>query len=71
MNFACKIIHVKEFSQRRACSPADHFLGSSFLCFVEPADECREDVGVLWMEVVMWAVEVGGHAGNGIKVVLE
>ena len=66
-----EVIDVQELPQRRARAPYDDLGGVARLGLVEPADERGQDVRVLRVEVVVRAVEVGGHGGDGVEAVLD
>lgn len=66
-----EVIDVQELAQRGARSPDDDLGGVGGLGLVEAADERGQDVGVLGVEVVVGAVEVGGHGGDGVEAVLD
>uniref|UniRef100_A0A8R7R825 Uncharacterized protein n=1 Tax=Triticum urartu TaxID=4572 RepID=A0A8R7R825_TRIUA len=66
-----KVIDMQEFTQRGARSPHDDLGGIGGLGLVEAADEGGQDVRVLRVEVVLGAVEVGGHGGDGVEAVLD
>lgn len=65
-----KVIDIKKFAQWAAVAPT-YYLGKSLLLgFVETADECRKDVRVGRMIVVVRAVKIGGHDGDVVRRVL-
>jgi hypothetical protein len=66
-----EVIHVEELAQRRPGAPDDDFGGIGRLGLVEPAYESGQDVRILGVEVVLRAVKVGGHGGNGVEAVLD
>ncbi|CAL5049018.1 unnamed protein product [Urochloa decumbens] len=66
-----EVVNVQELTQRRARAPDDDLRGVRRLGLVEPADERGQDVGVLRVEVVLRAVEVGRHGGDGVEAVLD
>lgn len=49
----------------------DNLEGVGGLGLVEVTDERGQDVGVLRVEVVVRAIEVGGHGGDGIEAMLD
>lgn len=57
-----QVVHVQELAQRGPGAPADDLLEPVALGLVEAPDERGEDVGVGGVEVVVGAVQVGGHA---------
>ena len=65
-----KVVDIKELSERGAITPAGDFLESRDLCFMESAYESRQDMAVLWMIVIVGAIEVGRHHGDKVGAVL-
>ncbi|GBE48596.1 hypothetical protein BMS3Bbin12_01776 [bacterium BMS3Bbin12] len=61
---------MEELTARGAGAPDGDGGGARLLGLVELADEGREDVGGLEVEVVAGAVEVGGHGADGVEAVL-
>jgi hypothetical protein len=49
----------------------DNLGGVGGLGLVEVTDERGQDVGVLRVEVVVRAIEVGGHGGDGVEAMLD
>lgn len=62
---------MQEFPQRRARAPNDDLRGIGRLSLMEPTDQRGQDVRVLRVEVVLRAVEIGGHGRNGIEPMLD
>ncbi len=60
-----EVVDMEELTARGAGAPDGDGGGARLLGLVELADEGREDVGGLEVEVVAGAVEVGGHGADG------
>lgn len=67
----CQVVRVKELAQRCARAPHHHLLGPRLLGLVEAPHERRQHMRVLRVEVVVGAIQVGGHSGDGIPAVLH
>ena len=65
-----EVVDMHKFALRSAGSPKNDFAGAIDFPFVKFADESREDVGGLQVEVVAGAVKIGRHERYGVETVL-
>ena len=65
------VVDVQELAPRRAGAPDDHLPVAAQLGLVRLADQRRDDVAGVEVEVVAGAVEIGRHGGDEIAAVLR
>ena len=64
------VVNVEQLSPGGAATPDNYFLCIIDFGFMEAANQGRQDVAVLGMEIITRAVEVGGHDGDEFRAVL-
>src|SRR5262245_44622202 len=65
-----KIIDVEKLAPRCSCAPDDNSRRIINFCFVEPSDQCGDDMAVFGMVIVSRPIEVRRHHRYEITSVL-